>query len=64
MVLKGQSNATRVVVKKGDGWRKNQVLAEGYGLKFWLSTDSVVGRKTKQNSIIEIKEVLGIKVAR
>jgi len=53
-----------VVVKKGDGWRKNQVLAEGYGLKFWLSTDSVVGRKTKQNSIIEIKEVLGIKVAR
>jgi len=64
VAVKGYPNAARAVVKKDDKTGKNQILVEGYGLKLCMNTDGVVGTKTKSNSIMEMKEVLGIEAAR
>ncbi|CAZ82671.1 unnamed protein product [Tuber melanosporum] len=64
VVVKGYPNAARAVVKKDDKTGKNQILVEGYGLKLCMNTDGVVGTKTKSNSIMEMREVLGIEAAR
>jgi len=64
VAVKGYPSAARAVVKKDDKTGKNQILVEGYGLKLCMNTDGVVGTKTKSNSIMEMKEVLGIEAAR
>ncbi|RPA98904.1 beta and beta-prime subunits of DNA dependent RNA-polymerase [Choiromyces venosus 120613-1] len=64
VAVKGYPNAARAVVKKDDKTGKNQILVEGYGLKLCMNTDGVVGTKTKSNSIMEMREVLGIEAAR
>jgi len=43
---------------------KNQITVEGHGLKICMNMDGVVGTAAKSNSIMEIKEVLGIEAAR
>jgi len=43
---------------------KNQITVEGHGHKICMNMDGVVGNAAKLNSIMEIKEVLGIEAAR
>ena len=64
IVVKGYPQATRAVVKKDDKSGKNELLVEGYGLKLCINTEGIVGTHTKSNSIMEMREVLGIEAAR
>jgi len=43
---------------------KNQITLEGHGLKVCMNMDGVVGTPAMSNSMIEIKEALGIETAR
>jgi DNA-directed RNA polymerase III subunit RPC1 len=40
------------------------VLVEGYGLKACMNTEGVIGTKATSNSVMEMREVLGIEAAR
>lgn len=64
IVVKGYPQATRAVVKKDDKSGKNELLVEGYGLKLCINTEGIVGTHTKSNSVMEMREVLGIEAAR
>jgi len=64
IVVKGYPQATRAVVKKDDKTGKNELLVEGYGLKLCINTEGIVGTHTKSNSVMEMREVLGIEAAR
>ncbi|KAF8433614.1 hypothetical protein BGX38DRAFT_1275957 [Terfezia claveryi] len=64
VVVKGYPQATRAVVKKDDRSGKNELLVEGYGLKLCINTEGIVGTHTKSNSVMEMREVLGIEAAR
>ncbi|KAF2224129.1 putative DNA-directed RNA polymerase III largest subunit [Elsinoe ampelina] len=69
VVIKGYPEAQRAVVKKDDkqdalGRELVTVLVEGYGLKACMTTEGVNGHKTRTNSVMECKEVLGIEAAR
>ena len=64
IVVKGYPQATRAVVKKDDQSGKNELLVEGYGLKLCINTEGIVGTHTKSNSVMEMREVLGIEAAR
>jgi len=64
IVVKGYPQANRAVVKKDDKSGKNELLVEGYGLKLCINTEGIVGTHTKSNSIMEMREVLGIEAAR
>ncbi|KAL7268353.1 DNA-directed RNA polymerase III subunit C1 (rpo31) [Rhizina undulata] len=64
VVVKGYPQAARAVVKKNEKTGENEILVEGYGLRQCMNTEGVVGIQTKSNSIMEMKEVLGIEAAR
>ena len=69
IVVKGYPDAQRAVIKKDDkpdktGREPISVLVEGYGLKACMTTEGVDGRRTKTNSVMECKDVLGIEAAR
>ncbi|KAF2753317.1 beta and beta-prime subunits of DNA dependent RNA-polymerase [Pseudovirgaria hyperparasitica] len=71
VIIQGYPLATRAIIKKGEAPRKgttniydHQLLVEGYGLRACMCTPGLNGTKTKTNSVIEIKEVLGIEAAR
>jgi len=69
VVVKGYPEAQRAIVKKDDkpdksGREPVSVLVEGYGLKACMTTDGVNGIRTRTNSVMEAKEVLGIEAAR
>ena len=64
IVVKGYPQAARAVVKKDEKTGKNELLVEGYGLKLSMNTEGVVGTQTKSNSVMEMREVLGIEAAR
>ena len=64
VVVKGYPLASRAVIKKDDSNGKNDLLVEGYGLKLCMNTEGIIGTHTKSNSIMEMREVLGIEAAR
>ncbi|KAJ8608098.1 hypothetical protein MRB53_039847 [Persea americana] len=69
IVIKGYPEAQRAIMKKDDtpdatGREPISVLVEGYGLKACMTTPGVNGLKTRSNSIMETREVLGIEAAR
>ncbi|KAH0542064.1 hypothetical protein FGG08_003529 [Glutinoglossum americanum] len=64
IVVRGYPDATRAIIKTDEKTLKNSLLVEGYGLKACLTTDGVIGTKTKTNSVMEMREVLGIEAAR
>jgi DNA-directed RNA polymerase III subunit RPC1 len=71
IVIKGYPEANRAIIKKGDkplsGTKDRYeytLLIEGYGLQACMTTEGINGSKTRTNSVIETKEVLGIEAAR
>ncbi|KAF2726289.1 beta and beta-prime subunits of DNA dependent RNA-polymerase [Polychaeton citri CBS 116435] len=69
VVIKGYPEAQRAILKKADkpdkgGKEPIAVFVEGYGFKLCMTTDGVDGRRTRTNSVMETKEVLGIEAAR
>ncbi|KAF2485067.1 hypothetical protein BDY17DRAFT_246987 [Neohortaea acidophila] len=69
VVIQGYPDAARTVLKKADqadasGKEAISVFVEGYGLKACMTTPGINGLKTVTNSVMEMKEVLGIEAAR
>lgn len=63
VVVSGYPEATRAVIKTTDKG-VNSLLVEGYGLRDCMITRGVDGTKTRTNSVIETRQVLGIEAAR
>nr|POE56345.1 dna-directed rna polymerase iii subunit rpc1 [Quercus suber] len=69
VVIVGYPEASRAILKKADkpdetGREPLTMFVEGYGFKLCMTTDGVNGYKTTSNSVMEVKEVLGIEAAR
>ncbi|KAI9813282.1 MAG: hypothetical protein M1827_004224 [Pycnora praestabilis] len=64
IVIRGYPDASRAIIKTDDKTLKNALLVEGYGLKACMNTEGVVGTATKTNSVMEMRDVLGIEAAR
>jgi DNA-directed RNA polymerase III subunit RPC1 len=72
VVVRGYPDAHRAVMQKGDKVKGKDgierepisVLVEGYGLKACMTTPGVSGTQTKTNSVLEMRDVLGIEAAR
>ena len=64
LVIKGYPEADRAVIQLDEKLKKNTVLVEGYGLRECMTTEGVVGTKTRSNSVMEMKATLGIEAAR
>ena len=63
MAIRGYPEASRAVIKTDD-YGVNALLVEGYGLRACMTTEGVNGLATKTNSVMEMREVLGIEAAR
>ncbi|SCU79800.1 LADA_0B03224g1_1 [Lachancea dasiensis] len=63
IVVKGLSDIARAVINVKDDGRR-ELLVEGYGLRDVMTTDGVIGSRTKTNHILEVVSVLGIEAAR
>lgn len=63
IVVRGYPDATRAIIKTGDDGC-NALLVEGYGLRACMSTEGVNPNVTKTNSVLEMRDVLGIEAAR
>ncbi len=61
--IRGYPEAARAIIKTDDNGR-NALLVEGYGLKACMTTEGVNGNATKTNSVMEMRDVLGIEAAR
>ncbi|KAL8872081.1 MAG: hypothetical protein Q9174_002232 [Haloplaca sp. 1 TL-2023] len=61
--LSGYDRASRAIIKTDDKDR-NTLLVEGYGLRACMNTEGVNGTATRTNSVMEMREVLGIEAAR
>lgn len=68
VVVQGYPDAQRALVHEvssgTSGEKQFQVMVEGYGLKACMTTPGIDGLRTRTNSIIEVKDVLGIEAAR
>ncbi|KAI9670511.1 MAG: hypothetical protein M1817_004378 [Caeruleum heppii] len=62
--IRGYPEASRAIIKTDETTSENALLIEGYGLKACMVTEGVVGTRTKTNSVMETREVLGIEAAR
>ncbi|SCU85265.1 LAFA_0D14752g1_1 [Lachancea sp. 'fantastica'] len=63
IVVKGLPDIARAVINVKDN-EKRELLVEGYGLRDVMTTDGVIGSKTKTNHVLEVVSVLGIEAAR
>ena len=61
--VRGYPDASRAIIKT-DELGTNALLVEGYGLKACMTTQGVNGLATKTNSVMEMRDVLGIEAAR
>lgn len=59
----GYPDATRAIIQTSES-NDHAVLVEGYGLRVCMTTEGVVGTRTRTNNVMECKEVLGIEAAR
>jgi len=64
IVVKGYPEATRAVISTDEKSGQHKLLVEGYGLKACMNTEGVVGTKCTTNSIMEMRDCLGIEAAR
>ncbi|KAG9237533.1 hypothetical protein BJ875DRAFT_493186 [Amylocarpus encephaloides] len=63
VVISGYPDASRAIIEtSGDNLHK--VLVEGYGLRACMNTEGVIGVRSYSNSVMEMREVLGIEAAR
>ena len=63
IAVRGYPQASRAIIKTDDNG-SNTLLVEGYGLRACMTTQGVNGLATKTNSVMEMREVLGIEAAR
>ena len=63
ITVRGYADATRAVIKT-DEQDSNTLFVEGYGLRACMTTEGVNGLATRTNSVMEMREVLGIEAAR
>ncbi len=61
--IRGYPEAARAIIKTDEQGR-NALLVEGYGLRACMTTQGVNGLATKSNSVMEMRDVLGIEAAR
>ncbi len=61
--IRGYAEASRAIIKTDD-LGKNALLVEGYGLRNCMTTQGVNGLATRTNSVLEMRDVLGIEAAR
>ncbi|KAF2186274.1 DNA-directed RNA polymerase III subunit RPC1 [Zopfia rhizophila CBS 207.26] len=69
VVVKGFPECQRAIIKKSDSKNKEgkyeiQLLVEGYGLKNCMTTPGINPTLTASNSVLEVRDVLGIEAAR
>lgn len=62
--VRGHEEAQRAIIKTDEQTSKNSLLIEGYGLRACMTTEGVVGPRTRTNSVLEMRDVLGIEAAR
>lgn len=60
----GHPQCARAIIRTDETSTTNTLLVEGYGLRACMTTDGIVGIRTRTNNIMETKEVLGIEAAR
>ena len=63
ITIRGYPEASRAVITTNDESR-NTLLVEGYGLRACMNTEGVDGTATRTNSVMEMRDVLGIEAAR
>ena len=63
VTIRGYPEASRAIISTDDLGR-NTLLVEGYGLRACMTTEGVNGLATRTNSVMEMREVLGIEAAR
>jgi len=61
--IRGYPEASRAIIKTDDSG-KNSLLVEGYGLRACMTTQGINAFATKTNSVMEMRDVLGIEAAR
>ncbi|KAF7550435.1 hypothetical protein G7Z17_g5697 [Cylindrodendrum hubeiense] len=61
--ISGYADATRALIETSEE-STHRVLVEGYGLQACMTTEGVIGTKTRSNSVMECNQVLGIEAAR
>lgn len=61
--IRGYAETSRAIIKTDDHG-KNALLVEGYGLRSCMTTQGVNGLATRTNSVMEMRDVLGIEAAR
>lgn len=68
VAISGYPEATRAIIQtSSDKEEKDQthgVVVEGYGLQKCMTTEGVIGEKTRTNSVMECRDILGIEAAR
>ncbi|KAK2625246.1 hypothetical protein QTJ16_005615 [Diplocarpon rosae] len=65
LTISGYPDATRAIIQRTDSEPySHTVLVEGYGLRACMTTEGVVGTRSTSNSVMEMKDVLGIEAAR
>ena len=63
ITIRGYPEASRAVITTDD-INRNTLLVEGYGLRACMTTEGVNGLATRTNSVMEMRDVLGIEAAR
>ncbi|KAH7329505.1 hypothetical protein B0I35DRAFT_420341 [Stachybotrys elegans] len=63
ITISGYPAASRAIIETSES-NTFKLLVEGYGLKACMSTEGVIGTKTRTNSVMECRDVLGIEAAR
>ncbi|GJN86683.1 DNA-directed RNA polymerase III largest subunit [Purpureocillium lilacinum] len=61
--VSGYSDATRAIIQTSEQ-NTHTVLVEGYGLRECMTTEGVIGTKTRTNNVMECRDILGIEAAR
>lgn len=61
--ISGYPGATRALIETTEE-NTHRVLVEGQGLRACMTTEGVIGTKTRTNSVMECGQVLGIEAAR
>ncbi|PQE27543.1 hypothetical protein CJF30_00007878 [Rutstroemia sp. NJR-2017a BBW] len=65
IAISGYPEATRAIINTSEKEPVTyKLIVEGYGLRACLGTEGVDGTKARSNSVMEMKDVLGIEAAR
>ena len=61
--ISGYPEATRAIIQTSEQ-NTHAVVVEGHGLRQCMTTEGVIGTKTRSNNVMECRDVLGIEAAR